>query len=68
MSHRVRACRGELREKRGSRSLREGRNVILPGQYFDAESGTNYNLFRNYEPAVGRYQNEPGGQVHFPPG
>lgn len=30
--------------------------VVLPGQYFDAESGTNYNLRRNYEPAVGRYQ------------
>lgn len=31
-------------------------NLRYPGQYFDAESGTNYNLRRNYEPAVGRYQ------------
>lgn len=31
-------------------------NLHYPGQYYDAESGTNYNVFRNYEPAVGRYQ------------
>jgi len=31
-------------------------NLRYPGQYYDAESGTNYNLLRNYEPAVGRYQ------------
>jgi len=31
-------------------------NLRYPGQYYDAESGTNYNLFRNYEPAIGRYQ------------
>jgi RHS repeat-associated protein len=42
--------------------------VVLPGQYYDAESGTNYNFFRNYEPAIGGYQqSDPwglfGGQI-----
>ncbi|WP_223186587.1 RHS repeat-associated core domain-containing protein [Streptomyces sp. CBMA29] len=27
----------------------------FPGQYFDAETGLHYNLFRYYEPDVGRY-------------
>ncbi len=31
-------------------------NLRYPGQYYDAETATNYNLFRNYEPAIGRYQ------------
>lgn len=31
-------------------------NLRYPGQYFDAETATSYNLFRNYEPAIGRYQ------------
>lgn len=30
-------------------------NLRYPGQYYDAESGTNYNMFRTYEPATGRY-------------
>ena len=30
-------------------------NLRFPGQYFDAETGTSYNYFRNYEPATGRY-------------
>ena len=30
-------------------------NLRYPGQYFDAESGTNYNVNRTYEPATGRY-------------
>jgi RHS repeat-associated protein len=45
----------QLREKSRSRTLRGRRNVILPGQYYDAESGLNYNYTRYYDPALGRY-------------
>lgn len=38
---------------------RDGRsfelNLRLPGQYADAESGTSYNYFRDYDPNTGRY-------------
>jgi RHS repeat-associated protein len=37
-------------------SLRRGRNVILPGQYYDAETGLNYNYQRDYDPSTGRYE------------
>jgi RHS repeat-associated protein len=30
-------------------------NLRFPGQYYDAESGLNYNVNRDYEPATGRY-------------
>jgi RHS repeat-associated protein len=37
-------------------------NLRYPGQYYDAESGVYYNLFRNYDPTVGRYiQSDPLG-------
>jgi RHS repeat-associated protein len=41
----------------GERSLR-----VLPGQYFDAETGNHYNYFRNYDPSIGRYiESDPIG-------
>ena len=34
----------------------------LPGQYYDAETGTHYNYYRDYDPTVGRYiQSDPTG-------
>jgi RHS repeat-associated protein len=34
----------------------------LPGQYFDRETNTHYNYFRDYDPATGRYvQSDPIG-------
>lgn len=37
-------------------------NLRYPGQYFDQEDGLNYNYFRDYEPATGRYaQSDPTG-------
>jgi RHS repeat-associated protein len=30
-------------------------NLRLPGQYFDQETNTHYNYFRDYDPAIGRY-------------
>ncbi len=34
----------------------------FPGQYYDAESGINYNYYRDYEPMVGRYvESDPIG-------
>ena len=51
-----------LRGKRNKCFLRRRRNVILPGQYYDVETGLNYNHFRQFDPAVGRYtQSDPIG-------
>jgi len=37
-------------------------NLRLPGQYFDRETNTHYNYFRDYDPAIGRYgQSDPIG-------
>jgi RHS repeat-associated protein len=45
-----------------NRPLRDLRVVILPGQYYDAETGLNYNGYRDYDPAVGRYvESDPIG-------
>ena len=37
-------------------------NLRMPGQYFDAETGLNYNYARDYDPATGRYvESDPIG-------
>ncbi|WP_415205915.1 RHS repeat-associated core domain-containing protein [Rudaea sp.] len=37
-------------------------NLRFPGQYFDAETGLNYNYFRDYDPTTGRYvESDPIG-------
>ncbi len=37
-------------------------NLRLPGQYFDRETNTHYNYFRDYDPSIGRYiQSDPIG-------
>jgi RHS repeat-associated protein len=37
-------------------------NLRFPGQYFDKETNTNYNYFRDYDPTTGRYvQSDPIG-------
>ena len=37
-------------------------NLRFPGQYFDQETGTHYNYFRDYDPGTGRYiESDPVG-------
>src|SRR5262249_29034201 len=37
-------------------------NLRLPGQYFDAETGTHHNYHRDYDPKIGRYvESDPIG-------
>jgi RHS repeat-associated protein len=37
-------------------------NLRFPGQYYDAETGLNYNYFRDYDSTIGRYvQSDPVG-------
>src|SRR5271169_4064346 len=44
------------------RSIGEGHIRVLPGQYYDAETGTSYNYYRDYDPTIGRYeQSDPIG-------
>jgi RHS repeat-associated protein len=42
--------------------LRHGLRLRFPGQQFEAETGTHYNYFRDYEAGTGRYlQSDPMG-------
>jgi RHS repeat-associated protein len=44
------------------RSLGERPINLLPGQYFDKETNTHYNYYRDYEPSTGRYvESDPAG-------
>jgi RHS repeat-associated protein len=60
---------GARRTVRGARPRRESDgggvftyNLRFPGQYFDAETETHYNYFRDYDPSLGRYvQSDPIG-------
>src|SRR5215469_16041188 len=37
-------------------------NLRFPGQYYDAETGHNYNMHRDYDPTTGRYiESDPIG-------
>ena len=37
-------------------------NGRFPGQYYDTETGTHYNYFRDYDPSIGRYvESDPIG-------
>jgi RHS repeat-associated protein len=54
------------RNRRRVRRRASGRsfvyNLRFPGQYFDAETGLNYNYYRDYDPATGRYvESDPIG-------
>jgi RHS repeat-associated protein len=49
-------------QRREERTIGEGSIQILPGQYFDKETGLAYNYFRDYDPQTGRYvQSDPIG-------
>ncbi|RME57712.1 RHS repeat-associated core domain-containing protein, partial [Candidatus Parcubacteria bacterium] len=42
--------------------IRVTNNFRFPGQYYDAETGLNYNYQRTYDPSLGRYtQTDPIG-------
>ena len=42
---------GETESITGTKTL----NLRFPGQLFDPENNTNYNMMRNYDPSIGRY-------------
>jgi RHS repeat-associated protein len=47
---------------RRRRPIRYVYNLRYPGQYYDSETGLNYNYYRDYDPATGRYvESDPIG-------
>ncbi len=39
-------------------------NLRFPGQYYDVETGLNYNYYRDYNPVIGRYiESDPMGLI-----
>lgn len=52
---------GEATTKQGLANAVEN-NLRFPGQYYDQETQTHYNYFRDYDPGLGRYiQSDPIG-------
>jgi RHS repeat-associated protein len=48
--------------KAGRKPVQVAYNLRLPGQYYDAETGLNYNNARDYDPTTGRYaESDPIG-------
>jgi len=45
----------EQKGRAGSYTRSVTNNLRFPGQYYDAETGLNYNYFRDYNPVIGRY-------------
>jgi len=52
---RCRSLRGFAAEQQPHWSGHVRLQPRFPGQAYDAETGTHYNYFRNYDPAIGRY-------------
>src|SRR5687767_15987476 len=50
------------RSERRNRFLGERSLRVLPGQYYDVETGKHHNYYRDYDPAIGRYiESDPIG-------
>jgi len=48
--------------ERGRTPYRVAYNLRFPGQYYDAETGTHYNFYRDFDPSIGRYlESDPIG-------